>query len=211
VKALIGCEFSGRVRDAFRARDHEAWSCDLLPSEGERDYHLQEDIRRVLQHPRARSLDLMIAHPECRYLALSGVRWLYRGGRKENGKDPERWARMREAAEFFVELLRADIPRLCLENSEMHPYALEIIGRGPDQEIQPWMFGCPRTKAAWLWLKNLPPLEPTMIVPKELRRADCHREPPGPNRWKNRSRTEPEVAAVMADQWGSLGGMQVAA
>lgn len=194
----MGCEFPGRVRDAFRALGHDAWSCDLLPTEADPRWHYREDVRDCLR----RGWDLAILHPECRYLALSGVRWLYVGGRKENGPDAVRWAKMQAAAEFFRDLLDADVERLAVENSEMHPYALEIVGRPADQVIQPWMFGEPQTKAAHLWLKGLDPLEPTDIVPEHLRRADCHREPPGPLRWMNRSRTTQKVADAFAAQWG---------
>jgi len=187
MRVLVACEFSGRVRDAFLARGHDAVSCDLLPTESPGP-HIQGDVREIL----AEGWDLMIAHPPCTYLCNSGVSWLYRR--------PGRWEKMREAALFFRQLLEAPIPRICVENPIMHKYAVEIIGRRQDQVIQPWMFGHGETKATCLWLKNLPPLRPTNIV--EGREQRLHRLPPSPDRWKERSRTYPGVARAMAEQWG---------
>jgi hypothetical protein len=202
-KILIACEFSGIVREAFRVKGYDAWSCDLLPSE-QPGPHLQCDVLTVLDQ----GWDLIIAHPECRYLNHAGVRWLYKGGRRwnadgsENPRDPERWAAMERAAEFFNRVGDAPCPLIVRENSEMHPYAVTIVGGKADQVIQPWMFGHGEVKATCLWLKNLPPLEPTNIV--SGRQARVHREPPSPERWKNRSRTLAGVAQAMSDQWGRL-------
>lgn len=155
--------------------------------------------------------DLMIAHPPCRYLNHAGVRWLYKDGRRwnkdkagnivsENPRDEDRWQNMKAAALFYRTLLFSKIPRIAVENSEMHPYAIKAVGCGPDQIIQPWQFGHGETKATWLCLKNLPKLVPTNIV--EGRTARVHRASPGPDRWKERSRTLPGIAAAMAEQWG---------
>lgn len=194
MKVLIGCEFSGIVRDCFTARGHDAWSCDLLPSERP-GKHLQCDVREVLNE----GWDLMIAFPPCTYLANSGVRWLYGG--KGKVRDAERWTQMEQAAHFFREILNAPIPMLALENPIMHGYARQIIGVSFSQLIQPYMFGHGETKATCLWLKGLPRLLPTQIV--EGRTARVHRESPGPDRWKNRSRTLAGVGNAMAEQWGA--------
>lgn len=181
MKVLIACEFSGIVREAFRKRGHDAWSCDLLPSEipGQ---HLQGNAVNFL----CDGWDLMIAHPPCTHLAVSGARW-FKNKQKEQVS----------ALDFVSALLNAPIERTALENP------ISIIStriRKPDQIIQPWQFGHPETKATCLWLKNLPTLVPTNIV--EGRKARVHLEPPGPDRWKNRSRTYQGIAEAMADQWG---------
>ena len=186
MKVLIACEFSGAVRRAFRDRGHEAWSCDLLPAEDGSTYHIQGDVRDHLM-PFEGLWDLMIAHPPCTHLAVSGARW-FAAKRSEQA----------EALAFVRELLDAPIHMIALENP------ISIISsriRKPDQILQPWQFGHGETKATCLWLKNLPPLTPTQIV--SGRRARVHREPPGPDRWKNRSRTFQGIATAMADQWGA--------
>jgi site-specific DNA-cytosine methylase len=183
VRVLVACEFSGVVRDAFAARGHDALSCDLLPSETLGN-HYQGDVRDVL----GLGFDLLVAHPPCTYLAVSGARWF------KDRRD------LQEGALWFVrELMVAPISRICIENP------ISIISsriRKPDQIIQPWMFGHGEVKATCLWLKNLPKLVPTNIV--EGRHARVHRMPPGPDRWKDRSRTLQGIAAAMADQWGGL-------
>lgn len=184
MKVLIACEFSGIVRDAFAAIGHNAWSCDLLPSERPGN-HLQGDVRDAISS----NWDLMVAHPPCTHLAVSGARW-FKGKQKEQA----------EALDFVRLLLDAPVPRIALENP------VSIISsriRKPDQVIQPWMFGHPEVKATCLWLKGLPKLVATEVV--EGREARVHRMPPGPDRWKNRSRTLPGIAAAMASQWGSPG------
>ena len=203
---LVACEFSGIVRDAFIARGHDAWSCDLLPSE-KGGNHYQENVIDLLgKIYTIKPWDLMIAFAPCTYLANSGVRWLYKDGLP----DPERWQKMIEACEFFNYLLgdiphgkSHYIPRIAAENPIQHKHARALI-RKPDQIIQPWQFGHPETKATCLWLKNLPPLVPTNVV--EGRKARVHHEPPSENRWKNRSRTLPGIAEAMADQWGQVTG-----
>lgn len=181
MRVLVACEYSGTVRDAFAARGHDAWSCDLLPTE-RLGNHIHGD---VLQHLH-RNWDLMIAHPPCTHLAVSGARWF---------KDKQ--IEQVEALAFVKCLLDAPIPRIALENP------ISIISsriRKPDQIIQPWQFGHGETKATCLWLKNLPKLLPTNIV--EGREARIHKMPPGPDRWKERSRTFEGVAQAMAQQWG---------
>jgi hypothetical protein len=189
-RVLIACEFSGVVRRAFRERGHDAWSCDLLPAEDGSEFHLQEDAigwayARLRSGPK---WDLMIAHPPCTHLAVSGARWMKAKGLLVD-----------DALQFVQMLMDAPIPQICIENP------VSIISsriRKPDQIIQPWQFGHGETKATCLWLKNLPPLVPTNIV--DGREARVHKMPPGKDRWKERSRTLPGIAAAFADQWGRL-------
>jgi hypothetical protein len=183
MRVLIACEFSGVVRDAFAARGHEAWSCDLLPTEAN-GWHFVDDVRRRIDW----GWDLMIAHPPCTHLAVSGARWF---------KDKQ--AEQAEALQFVRDLLAAPIERIALENP------ISIISsriRKPDQIVQPWQFGHGETKATCLWLKNLPKLVPTNIV--EGRQPRVHFASPGPDRWKERSRTLQGIAEAMADQWGGV-------
>ena len=182
-------EFSGIVRDAFASRGHDAWSCDFQPSERPGN-HIQGDVRPHLTG----WWDLLIAHPTCTRLCNSGVRWLH--------ERPELWPQMIEAAVFFREILNAPIARIAVENPVMHGYARSIVGRGPDQTIQPYEYGHGETKRTGLWLKNLPKLTPTNRV--DGRVARVHRMPPGPGRWRERSRFFEGIAAAMADQWGSI-------
>ncbi len=187
MKVLIACEFSGIVREAFKEKGHNAWSCDLLNTEIIGN-HYTTDVLYLLNE----NWDLMIAHPPCTFLCNSGVSWLY----KQKG----RWDKMKAGALFFKTLLEANIEKICVENPIMHKYAVEIIGRRQDQVIQPWMFGHGETKATCLWLKNLPKLEPTNIV--DGREQRLHRLPPSENRWKERSQTYKGIAEAMAEQWG---------
>ena len=188
MKVLIACEFSGVVRRAFRALGHDAWSCDLLPAEDLFSYesgapqHIQCDVRNILRD----GWDMLIAHPPCTHLAVSGARW-FKDKREEQGL----------ALEFVQSLMAAPIARIAVENP------ISIISsriRKPDQIIQPWQFGHGETKATCLWLKNLPKLTPTNIV--DGRESRVHRMPPGPDRWKERSRTFEGIAQAMAAQWG---------
>ena len=202
MRVLVACEFSGVVRDAFLARGHDAVSCDLLPTEVPGP-HLVMDAFEAIAYVRP---DLLIAHPPCTYLANSGVRWLY-GGKGDVPADAPRWRAMVEGAVFFRRLLTAanglDGPWYrAIENPVMHRYAREIVGRGPDQIIQPWQFGHPETKATGWWTDGLPDLVPTDIVPG--REPRVHHASPGPDRWKERSRTLPGIAAAMAEQWGEF-------
>jgi hypothetical protein len=195
MRVLVACEFSGVVRDAFRARGHDAVSCDLLPSE-RRGPHIVGDVRAILHD----GWDLLIAHPPCTFLANSGAKHLYLGCRRENGAACDRWANLGHAAAFFLAMLRAPIPRIAVENPIMLGHVRRLFDLpAPSQTIQPWAFGHPETKATRLWLRGLPRLVPTRIV--EGRDARVHREPPGPERWRNRSRTYLGIAAAMAEQW----------
>jgi len=181
MKVLVACEFSGTVRDAFLLKGHDAVSCDLIPSERPGP-HIQGD---VLDHL-AEGWNLMIAHPPCTHLAVSGARWF-------KDKQPEQLA----ALEFVKTLMNADIPKIAIENPK------SIISsriRKADQIIQPWMFGHGETKETHLWLKNLPKLVATNIV--DGREPKIHFMGPGPDRSMNRSRTYLGIAAAMADQWG---------
>jgi site-specific DNA-cytosine methylase len=183
MKVLVACEFSGTVRDAFLKRGHDAVSCDIIPSERPGP-HIQGD---VLDHL-AEGWDLMIAHPPCTHLAVSGARWF-------KNKQSEQIA----AIVFVRALMDADIPKIAIENPK------SIISsriRKADQIIQPWMFGHGETKETHLWLKNLPKLVATDIV--DGREPKIHFMGPGPDRSKNRSRTFPGIAAAMADQWGGI-------
>jgi hypothetical protein len=182
MKVLVACEYSGVVRDAFLRAGHYALSCDLLPCESTASGdHYQGDVRDVLDH----GWDLMIAHPPCTHLAVSGARWF---------KDKQ--VEQAEALDFVRLLLDAPIKRIALENP------ISIISsriRKPDQIIQPWMFGHGETKATCLWLKNVPLLQPTNIVSGREQRV--HKMPPSPDRWKERSRTYQGIADAMAAQW----------
>lgn len=182
MKVLVACEFSGIVREAFARRGHDAWSCDLLPTEIPSEKHYQGDVRDIL----TQGWDIMVAHPPCRYLAISGARW-FKGREKEQ-----------EDALAFVQLLMdAPIEKIAVENP------LSVIStriRKPDQIIEPWWFGHPEKKRTCLWLKNLPRMVPTNIV--EGRHPRVLWESPSKDRWKNRSRTLTGIAEAMADQWG---------
>lgn len=195
MRVLIACEFSGRVREAFAKRGHDAWSCDLLPTEipGQ---HIQGDVLSILEN----GWDLMIAHPPCTYLANSGVQHLH--------KDASRWGKMRVAKDFFMAFLQTEIEKIAVENPVPHHYAAL-----PNycQIIHPWQFGDEVQKKTCLWLKNLPLLVPTKIVPKGKRYigkdgkpngSKWYQFPPPGDRWKYRSRTFQGIADAMAEQWG---------
>lgn len=182
MRVLVACEFSGIVREAFAKHGHDAWSCDFLPTEIPGN-HIQDDVLRHLH----KNWDLMIAHPPCTHLAVSGARWF---------KDKQ--YQQIAALQFVLDLMEAPIARICIENP------ISIISsaiRKPDQIIQPWMFGHGETKATCLWLKNLPKLTPTNIV--DGREQRVFRLPPSKDRWKVRSRTFQGIADAMADQWGN--------
>lgn len=187
MKILIACEFSGIVRDAFIRKGHNAISCDLLPSE-KPGPHYQGDVLDIIQD----GFDLMIAHPPCTHLAVSGARYF-----AEKIVD----GRQQAALEFVKTLLNAPIHHVALENP------VSIISsriRKPDQVIQPFMFGDPYMKTTCLWLKGLVKLTPTNII--NGREQKCWKEPPSPDRWKNRSRTYPGIAQAMANQWSAPQG-----
>jgi len=191
VRVLIACEYSGRVRDEFLKLGHEAMSCDLLPTEAAGP-HYQGDVRDVLDYP----WDMMIAHPPCTDLAVSGAAWFAK----------KRMAGQQQAsASFFMMLAKADIPQIVIENPVC---VMSSLWRKPDQTIQPWMFGHTEQKATCLWLKNTPPLAPTNIVKDEMmllprnQRERLHYLPPSADRWKLRSETYLGIAQAMASQWG---------
>ena len=195
MRVLVACEFSGIVRDAFAKCGHDAWSCDLLPSE-KPGKHIQDDVRDVLDD----GWDLMIAFPPCTFLANSGVRWLWEDSNYMLAS--ERWEKLCEAAKFFKKLLFFNgIPHIAIENPIPHKYALAMIGIKYDQVIQPYQFGEPYSKATCLWLRNLPKLKPTKFIPKNRVLQQVWKEPPSKERWKNRSRTYPGIAMAMAEQW----------
>lgn len=206
MRVLVGCEFSGTVRDAFLGLGHDAMSCDLLPTEAPGP-HYQGDVRDVL----ADGWDLAVFHPECTYLCRSGQRWLNSPDDDRPGKlkgKPRRIATAR-AVGFFAELLAADIPRVAVENPQPGSHVSHLIGK-PDQYVQPWMFGHPENKKTGLWLKGLPPLVTTEDARRQMNdlpksQTDrIHRASPGADRWKIRSLTFPGVARAMAEQWGSI-------
>jgi len=186
MRILVACEYSGRVREAFRKLGHDAWSCDLLPADDGSPYHYQCDVFEVID----KDWDMMIAHPPCTDLAVSGARHF--AAKIADG-------RQQVALDFVQKLLDAPIPKIALENP------ISVIStkiRKPDQIIQPWMFGHGETKATCLWLKNLPKLEPTDIV--DGRENKVWKMPPSPDRWKLRSLTYQGIADAMAEQWGKI-------
>ena len=192
MRVLIGCEYSGVVRRAFAALGHDAWSCDLLPAEDGSNQHIIGDVRDYLND----DWDLLaVFHPPCTRLCNSGVRWL---------AERNLWAELDEAADFFSTLWNAPIPRRALENPIMHKHAKarSVNYQEPAQIIQPWQFGHGETKATGLYLHGLMPLRPTNVV--DGRSARVHRMPPGPNRWRERSRTFEGIASAMAAQWGGI-------
>ena len=184
MRVIVACEYSGRVREAFRKLGHDAWSCDILESEDDSEFHIQTRVEDIIND----GWDLMIAHPPCTHLAVSGARHFK--AKQESGVQ-------QEALDFVRLLLEANIPKIALENP------ISIISskiRKPDQIIQPWQFGHGETKATCLWLKGLPKLVPTNIV--DGREQRIHKMPPSPTRWKERSRTYQGIADAMAQQWG---------
>lgn len=187
MRVLIACEFSGIVRDAFIRKGHDAMSCDLLPTESPGP-HYQGDVFDIIDD----GWDMMIAHPPCTYLCNSGVRWLH--------EDITRWPKMIEGAVFFRRLLRCKIPKKVIENPIIHKYAKKIIGRQQDQVIQPHQHGHGETKAICFWLENVEKLTPSN--PVDGREQRVFKIAPSAERWKERSRFFPGVAAAMAEQWG---------
>lgn len=187
MRVLIACEESQVVCNAFREGGHEAYSCDLQECSGGHDeWHLQVDALQMLKI----KWDLIIAHPPCTDLAVSGARWF-----KEKQAD----GRQQRSIEFFMRFINADCPRIAVENPVC---IMSSIYRKPDQIIQPWQFGHGEVKTTCLWLKGLPPLIPTDIV--EGREQKCWKMAPSPDRAKLRSKTYPGIAKAMADQWGKL-------
>ena len=194
MKVLIACEFSGVVTNAFRLKGHEAWSCDILPTDSNPDWHIQGDVLKQLD----KNWDMMIAHPPCTYLCNSGVSWLH--------KDESRWIELEKASEFFKTLLEYDIPKICVENPIPHKY-----GKLPkySQIVQPYEYGHPERKATCLWLKNLPKLKPTNNVKDEMLKLPKTQQQrtfyvPIKDRAKNRSITFEGIAQAMVEQWGNV-------
>lgn len=187
MKVLIACEFSGIVREAFKAKGHDAWSCDILPTE-QPGQHIINDVRNVLDD----GWDLMIAHPPCTYLAHAGVRWFK--------IQPDRITKAKQAFEFFMQLVNADIPRIAVENPIS--YLLTQWFRTPDQKIHPYQFGHDVTKETWLWLKGVPPLMYTMVHPDPFK--NWSKKGKFSHRGKDRSKTFQGIADAMATQWGNL-------
>ena len=185
-RILIACEFSGIVRDAFIAQGYNAMSADLLDSE-QPGPHWQGDVSSLLQEP----WDLVIAHPPCTRLCNSGVRWLH---------ERNLWNDLEKGAAFFLACLNANAPLVAVENPIMHKYAIQRIGRKQNFCIQPYEFGEPYTKRTCFWTKGLPVLKPTNII--QTRIPAVHYASPGPNRWRERSRTYKGIAKAMAIQWG---------
>ena len=196
MRVLVACEFSGRVRDAFARRGHDAWSCDIRPTEAPGN-HLQDSI---LEHAVVnRGWDMMIAHPDCTFLTVSGARWNHAEWREE--------AQL-AALHFVKSLWKFPVPRVAIENPVGR---LSSLWRGPTQTIQPWQFGDGETKGTCLWLRGIPPLLPQITTAPADVKHSVHHEPPGPNRKKNRSRTYLGIAEAMASQWGAAVTTQQAA
>jgi hypothetical protein len=209
MNVLIACEESQQVCKAFRRRGHEAYSNDLLPcSGGHPEWHLQMDAREAVF---LKEWDLVIAHPTCTRLCNSGVLRLYVGGKKENGIDPVKWEEMESAAAFFKFFLDLDVAKVAVENPVMHGYAKQRIGMDQSQIIQPHQFGEDASKATCLWLKNLPPLQPTLNFPPRIvdgkkrwgNQTDSgqNKLAPSTHRAKDRSVTYFGIAEAMAIQW----------
>lgn len=190
MNVLVACEYSGTVRDAFIRAGHHAISIDLLPSESDFGMHIQGNIYEAMEYIDPRMFDLIVAHIPCTRFCNSGVRWYH--------ERPEYKEEMMEMVELWNFCWNLPIEKKCFENPIPHKYAVEYIGK-PTQYIQPYEYGHPETKKTGLWLKNLPPLEPTNIV--EGREARVHKMAPGPNRAKERSRFFSGVAEAMVNRW----------
>jgi hypothetical protein len=208
MKVLIGCETSGIVREAFIEQGHDAWSCDVLPSDVPTNRHIQDDVLNVL---RSDNWDmLMVAHPPCTRLCNSGVRWLSKP--PPNKTLEQMWNELEKGAKLFSSLLNADVPRVAVENPVMHKHAKQRIENYQpfSQSIQPWQFANDDDSAdnvkkrTCLWLKNLPKLIPTGTVNGSTARDECHKAPPSKDRWKIRSKFYHGIARAMAIQWGDM-------
>jgi hypothetical protein len=205
-RVLIGCERSGIMRRAFLALGFDAWSCDLEPSDDGSNRHIRDDLRNHLDG----GWDLLaVMHPPCTILCNSGVRWLYIGGKRVNGRDEARWLELDQAADFYRTCRDAPIECKAIENPVMHREAIRLTGRGKTQFVQPWWFGDPFFKATGFELLNLPELVPTNRLtppakgtPEHKAWSRVHRMPPGPERARLRSETFPGLAAACAQQWG---------
>lgn len=215
MRVLVACEYSGTVRDAFIRAGHDALSCDLLPSESDLGPHYQGDVFDVLDG----GWDLLVAHPPCTYLTNSANGSLYRAEPSSSGALTgfTRWQALIDGAVFFRRLLDAPIPRVAIENPVMNGYAQKIIGRRPDQTLQPWQFGHMESKGICLWLRGLPPLVATedvraaMMQLPTAERNRVHWASPGADRAKVRSLFYRGIGDAMAAQWGAQLDGQVAA
>lgn len=204
MRLLVACEFSGVVRDAFRSKGHDAWSCDILPCDADERYHYQCDVLEVID----KDWNMMIAHPPCTYLSVTGNRWFHRA---YSERHPDRQQKREDAKKFFLKLANAPIEKICVESAQC---IMSTCWRKPDQIIQPYQFGHPAAKRTCLWLKNLPPLmhteivEPEYVTYKSGKRlskwyADIGAAKfPKQERIKQRSRTFGGIGEAMADQWG---------
>lgn len=219
LSVFIGCESSGVVREEFRKRGHDAWSCDLLPADDGSPHHLQGDVfEQAATRP---WWDIIILHPTCTFLTNAGARWLYQGGKRwnedgtERPRDPKRWADLAEGAKFFRdcrELGKTARIGSCLENPIMHEYAVDLCGAWPfSMSYQPYEFGDEAFKRTCLWLDRLPCLKRTNVLtppkpgtPEHRKWSAVHMASPGPDRWKVRSKSYPGPARAMAEQWGAL-------
>jgi len=207
MRVLVGCETSGIVRQAFRQKGFDAWSCDILPSDDHSPFHRQADVRDVLY---LEHWDLFIAHPPCTRLCNSGVRWLKKAPPGRCLSDI--WMELQEGADLFSQCWNAGIRHVAVENPVMHRYAKERIrGFQPfSQSIHPWQFASDEAdrdnvkKRTCLWLRNLPLLVPDGSLDGTTARADVHLAAPGPDRWKRRSKFYPGIARAMAKQWGDF-------
>lgn len=213
MRVLVACEYSGRVRNAFRKLGHDAWSCDLEPSDDNSPYHYHGDVQNFLWDG---DWDLLIGHPPCTYLTNAGARWFKHPDipkdhppRRDmpHPQYPNRWHDRDDAIDFFLLLADCPIPKKCLENSKPSRYAMGRVGRY-DQVVHPWHFGENYSKGACLWLQGLDPLVATHTREDydEPPQQKCWTEAPGPDRWKRRSTTYQSVADAMAEQWGTLHG-----
>ena len=207
LRVLVACEKYAKIREEFKAKGHDAWSCDIQDTVVPGN-HFKDSIHHVLSNTMSWHWDIIIANPPCTFLCNSGVSHLYNNKNKSEGINQERWEKMEEAAIFFRSLLCANCDKICIENPIPHKYTLEIIGEKYTQIIQPWMFGHPEQKATCLWLKGLPKLKPTHNVYNEMiklpdnKRQRLHYLSPGKNRGEKRSITYDGIAQAMANQWG---------
>jgi len=202
MKGLVACEFSQVVCQAFRDAGHEFYSNDILPTEGNPNWHIQDDIRSILRSRWVKTLDILIAHDPCTYQCNSGVRWLVRSGMKIN---PERWCLLQQSCELTKEILNTPIPKIARENPIPHKYALELISADYTQCVQPhWFIGSNESKATCLWLIGLPKLKRTQWLDKTNINQSVFRMAPSETRGQDRSRFPISIANAMAEQWGNL-------
>jgi hypothetical protein len=200
MRVLVACEFSQVVTKAFRDRGHEAYSNDILPTEGNPVWHIQADIRELLRSKFIKTINLLIAHDPCTYQCNSGVRWLWL---PDGSKNIDRWLKLEESCELTKEILNAPVDMISRENPIPHKYAIELIGIDYTQCIQPhWFIGSNESKATCLWLKGLKQLVRTQWLDKSQIKQSIWRMPPSETRGLERSRFPVSIAKAMAEQWG---------